>query len=197
MQEFYDQLVQERHYSFCIVKCADMACKFHKPQRLTATTEKDRPSLKQANSKETHQLPFNPSAQTAARVKRVVTCQECEKPRVLHSSKLLKKAEWPILDVALEELSYTCGSSMADFIESDDGDSGENILSRICVRRDLRCVQPVKIPYYSSGIFESVCCYCATKQDMITGVKIEGYYPICLACAADKPKLLRRKRKLM
>ena len=55
--------------------------------------------------------------QKAARVKHVITCQERKKHCVLHSSKLLKKAELPILDATLEQLAYTRGSSMIDFIE--------------------------------------------------------------------------------
>ena len=78
---------------------------------------------------------------------------------------VIKKAEMPILDAALEHVAYTCGSSMTDFIDSDilpdatEHNAG-NILDRVFVRRDLRCVQPVEIPYYSSGLFEAICCFC-------------------------------------
>ena len=146
MQEFFDNNVQERHYSFCIIKCADIACPFHKPRRLpeviaevsarsnarsrcytlqnlsvksVANTQQKDIALKETN-KEAHQLPFNPSAQTAGRVKRVLTCQECEQPRVEKS-----------LDATLEQTDYTCGSSMTDFIDTDDS-SRQHPQSSVC-----------------------------------------------------------------
>ena len=159
------------------------------------TTERHRPPLKETN-KEAHQLPFNPSAQTAERVKRVVIRQECEKPHVLHSNNMLKKAELPILDAALEQIDFTCGSSMTEFTDPDDT-AVDNILNRVFVRRDLRCPQPVEIPYYSSGMFEQVCCYCASEHDLLAEALVDGYYPICTSCGATKPRLLRRKRMLV
>ena len=149
-----------------------------------ANTQQKDTALKETN-KEAHQLRFNPSAQTAGQVKRVLTCQEFEKPPVLHSNKMLKKAELPILDTALEQTDYTCGSSMTDFIDTDDT-AVHNIFNRVFVRRDLRCPQPVEI-YYSSGMFERVCCHCATEHDLLTEALVEGCYPICTNCGATKP----------
>ena len=51
------------------------------------TTEKDRPSLSQTPVATGHGMPFNPSAQTNLRVKKLITCQECSFPRVLHGEK--------------------------------------------------------------------------------------------------------------
>ncbi|KAI0220981.1 hypothetical protein LSAT2_027573, partial [Lamellibrachia satsuma] len=42
--------------------------------------------------------------------------------------------------------------TLKDFIDQDDT-AVDNILSRVFVRRDLWCPQPVEIPYYSSGMF--------------------------------------------
>ena len=51
------------------------------------TTEKDRPSLSKTPVATGHGMPFNPSAQTSLRVKKLITCQECSFPRVLHGEK--------------------------------------------------------------------------------------------------------------
>ena len=100
--------------------------------------------------------------------------------RSVKSHKMLKKAELPILDAALEQVDYTCGSSMTDFNDRDDT-TVDNILKRVFVRRDLRCPQPVEIPYYTSGMFERVCCHCATKHDQLEEALVEGHY-LCLWC---------------
>ena len=41
MQEFFDNHVQEQHYSFCIIKCAGIARPFHKPRRLPVAIAED------------------------------------------------------------------------------------------------------------------------------------------------------------
>ena len=98
MQEFFDNNAQEQHYSVSIIKCADIACQFHKPRRLPEAITEDLkflpdPVLDQGathyepfnevydkhtteihnpspkeTSREAHQLPFNPCCQTAGPV---------------------------------------------------------------------------------------------------------------------------------
>ncbi len=118
-KEFFDKHCQIRHYSFCITKCKDSACPYHNEPRLppqlfaklhplpdpilaqdvshyktfhevygTPTTDVHRPSLK-SQQKISHEVPFSPSAASACRVRRVVQCDECDKPRVIHSSRKL------------------------------------------------------------------------------------------------------------
>ncbi|KAI0214938.1 hypothetical protein LSAT2_033050 [Lamellibrachia satsuma] len=85
---------------------------------------------------------------------------------------------------------------MADFIDPDDT-AVDNVLNREFVRQDLLCPQPVEITHYSSGMFQWVCCHSATKHDLLAEALVEGHYPVCTNCGATKPRLLRRKRKLV
>ena len=75
------------------------------------TDEEHRLSSIPASTKESHGLPFNPSAQTAGRVKRMVPCLECDKPRVLQCSQNLKTMKICQLDRALEDVDYSCGTT--------------------------------------------------------------------------------------
>ena len=223
VKEFMDAHCTRRHYFFSVIKCNEPDCKGHKSPRLPPdvfsdlhtlpdpmmaedrihyqpfsevygrpTVEAQRPSLKsKANSAVSHGMPFSPSAQTVCRVRMVVTCQECDKPRVLHGAKKLKKDECIELEKALEQIDFTCGTTMACLVPDD---AEEHILEKVYVRADLKCIQPVEVPYFSSGIFPALCCHCATESELVTGQP--SVYPACHTCYSNKPKVLKRKRKI-
>ncbi|XP_070556692.1 uncharacterized protein [Ptychodera flava] len=146
----------------------------------TVTTEKDRPSL-QSNTSTTkgHGLPFSPSAQTACRVKRTVMCHECDKPRVLHGTNKLKQHELNQLDAAMEEVDFTCGTDIHNFIP--EGQPG-HIISKVYVRHDLQCTSPVEIPYFSSSVFPALCSHCGSGEDLLSGERAADIYPTCTDC---------------
>ena len=129
MQEFSVNHVQELRYNFCIIKSADIACPFHKPRRLLEATAEDlkvlpmldpgathytpfsevyvkhaterhRPSLKETD-KEDKEAPVQPECPNSRAGKACQHLPGVGKPRVLHSNKMLKKAELSILDAAL------------------------------------------------------------------------------------------------
>ncbi|XP_046584517.1 uncharacterized protein LOC124291543 [Haliotis rubra] len=156
----------------------------------TITTDKDQPSLKPVKTDGGHDMPFNPSAQTTARVCRTVVCQECNKPRLLHAAKKLKEKELFELDKCIEDIDFSCGSCLKDFKETQDG-----VLSRVFVRKDLQCSLPVEIPYYSSVLYPQICCHCACS-DIIVGEAAVDVYPICVECIKIHPKIMKRKRKM-
>ena len=84
------------------------------------TTEKHRPSLKNAKTKAKggmkttsakHTMPFCPSAARAKNVGITVNCIECEKPRLLFSAKKLTEKDKSILQGFLDTIFYTYGMS--------------------------------------------------------------------------------------
>ena len=75
------------------------------------TTERDRPSLQNV-CKQTHGLPFSPSAQTCRNIAEVVLCSECLRPRVLYSQKKVSYGERVVVRRTLEQMLYSCGSKL-------------------------------------------------------------------------------------
>ncbi len=80
----------------------------------TQTMEDHRPSLKDAKAKKKdttkkHSMPFYPSAIRAKNVGVIVNCVECEKPRLLFSSKKLSEKDKATLQRFLDTIFYTCG----------------------------------------------------------------------------------------
>ena len=59
-----------------------------------ATSEEHRPSLQSsAQERNSHGIPFSPSAQTARTVGQTVTCVECSRPRVIYAQRKLSFQE--------------------------------------------------------------------------------------------------------
>ena len=83
---------------------------------------------------------------------------------------------------------------MSDHIPNDS--SEEHILSKVFVRKDINCLNPIEIPYYSSGIFPLICTNCAGDTYFVKGAQADAYYPICTGCWDSHGKVLKRKRKL-
>ena len=94
----------------------------------------------------------------------------------------------------LEAVEFSCGSVMIDHMPNDS--SEEHILSKVFVRKDINCLNPIEIPYYSSGIFPLICTNCAGDTDFVKGAQADAYYPICTGCWDSHGKVLKRKRKL-
>jgi hypothetical protein len=84
----------------------------------SATSEKDKPSSKRKQQK-SHNMPFNPSAQTANRVNFLAVCIESKKPRVIHAAKKLTPAQLKMLERELEAMDFKCGAELQNFCDSD------------------------------------------------------------------------------
>jgi DNA-directed RNA polymerase subunit RPC12/RpoP len=61
------------------------------------------------------------------------------------------------------------------------------------VRADLKCSEPIEIPYYSSNAFEPICIHCGAEVAVNT--QTSDSYPFCKDCRG-KPQILKRKQKL-
>ena len=66
------------------------------------------------------------------------------------------------------------------------------LVSKVFVRGNLCCIDPVEIPYYSSGIFDlNVCYYCGSAAPESRAEN----YPVCASCSTSK-ELPQKRRKL-
>ena len=187
--KFLKHCCKTRHYLFSIKKCGEQDCSICRPPRLPSevfeslhhlpdplcsadgehycsfaekygqeTSEKDRPSLSdKAQQCKSHGIPFNPNAQYVCCVNQLVIYSECEKPRVMYATRKVHFQDIAYLKAKLEMAIYTCGSSLQDLCGAEDP-----VLSRIFVRANLSCADPVEIPYYSSEAFRDACIHCGT-----------------------------------
>ena len=96
----------------------------------TETSECHMPSLCEKENKG-HKIPFSPSAKTAKTTSAFLICEECRKPRLLHSQKKLKRDEGIRLETILEQFEYSCGADIHD-IDIDEPDA--LLLSKVFVK---------------------------------------------------------------
>ena len=123
----------------------------------------------------------------------VVLCSEYLRPRVLYSQKKVSFGERMVVRRTLEEMLYSYGSKLdiEPVILGGDPSSAATVFTRVMVRLNITCSDPVEVPYYSSVL--RICVHCACK----TQCTIDGQYPICNECIHDgKPLIFKRKRKL-
>ena len=110
-------------------------------------------------------------------------CEECTKPRLLHSQKKLKANEVVRLESVFEDVRYSCGADVHD-IDVNGNDSP--ILEKGFVKVNLTCIE---IPYYSVGTYEIICIHCRSDE----GVREEPHlYPICSKCIENKKQPKRK-----
>ena len=229
LKEFLEHCCQERLYSFSIKKCGLTACSICAPPQLPAevfetlhhipdpvpdvtgehykefetlygscTMEKYCPSLVE-KSRKSHGMPFQPNAQFARCVCKTLQCSECLKPRVLYSQRKLRVQEVESLKDQLTGMMYSCGSLLSELLGQEISPEQTNIVSRVFVRANLACTDPVETAYYSSGVFDDVCIHCGDPNDIVRGEEAADILPTCMNCFNDKrkPKILKRKRSQM
>ena len=121
-----------------------------------------------------------------------IDCSECQHPHVIHVYALhkLRYAEVLKLQALIGDVLYTCGSTLQE-LDIEGAESSE-LLSKVFVRANLTCQNPVEVPYYSSDSFVDVCVHCASSSDFVSNVDV---YPTCKTCFETKAKIYRRKRK--
>lgn len=117
-----------------------------------------------------------------------VLCSECLRPRVLHSQKKVPNGERVVIRSSLEQILYTCGSSldMDPIIYRGDPPAATTVFLRVIVRLNL-----IQWRFHITQV--NVCVHCACPQQITIG----GQYPICQECRdSGKIAALKRKRKL-
>ena len=219
IKRFYENHCVSRTYFFQIFKCNDINCEFHGPIRGAGNItvfpdpepyeidgivhyrpgsdpkEKYLPSKLEDPEKRPHNVPFSPTAQTATNVGRLIKCEECTKPRLLHAQRKLSNSDLQALTKMISKFSYVCGSTLSEY----QGTGGEpkiqrEIFQKVFVRENLSCVSKIELPYYSVPFYKKICVWCGVSGTArVLGDGVEKY-PKCANCN-EKPDVLRRKRK--
>ena len=83
-----------------------------------------------------HKLPFSPTAQTAKNTDIFLICEECRKPRLLHSPRKLMTEEKVHVETIFEDLQYSCG---ADIHCIDASESDTALIGKISIRMNDVC----------------------------------------------------------
>ena len=95
----------------------------------------------------------------SSKVRGVIHCQECFKPRCVYSSQKLQWNERVLLKDVTNEKLYTYGSSL--FI------TDSLVVETIVVRQNIGCRNPMESQYYSAKLlsFPPVCYYCGVMEE--------------------------------
>ena len=220
LQDFLTTHCRLRHYMFSVKKCGLASCSICKAPRLpeevfrdlchlpdptpsdgekfksfndvykTNTFENFRPSLKVSMNEQTgvssHGMPFSPSSQYAKNVEMVILCSQCDKPRVLYCKTVVKGTSRTHLQRSLSDLEYSCGSSFID-VECEDS----HILKKVFVRKNLKCIDAIEIPYFSAG-FEPICYHCGIDDDL---QESDDDYPLCSKCKNEGKRAVKKRTR--
>ena len=81
----------------------------------------------------------------AAKVRSVIECRECEKPRVVYSGSKLTVQDLNEVKKAADSLLYVCGAPLFP--------SGNPLGDKVIVREALSCESPLETAYYSGTVF--------------------------------------------
>ena len=116
------------------------------------------------------------------KVRFVIKCSECTKPRPVFShSVLTDRALVPIIG-EVSEYVYTCGAPILP--------PQSKFYDTVAVSPDLKCGTPIQFPYYSSKYGRSdICCYCAAEncvfdniRDLRKKARCKTVLPMCEEC---------------
>ena len=118
-----------------------------------AVDERDRPSSKPASPGEEVDKKRKDII-VSSKVRCVLTCQECFKPRCVYSKSKLTCEGKSAIEELQDSRLYTCGSSLFP--------PESPVSNTICVRESLTCSSPMELSYYSSTLvhFLPVCYWC-------------------------------------
>ena len=200
-----------------VQKCSDQSCPYHEPLRgnFEVSTFPDPvpneidgalhykegvdpqevylPSILGNVEKSPHGVPFSPTAKTAKKVGFVVTCMKCEKPRLLHSERKIKKEDISSAKRMMNKITYMCGAALSEY-QASRNDRDERHLKTIFVKENLSCSSKIEIPYFSVDNYPIVCIYCGIAGTHRTLNSSVEWYPKCNNCK-EKPDVPRRKWK--
>lgn len=151
-------------------------------------SEEDRPSRAPTVTSEAKEADKeNKKLLVAGKVRRIIVCSDCSKPRCVYAAASLASEEKNRLKCLNETEVYTCGSTLFP---------PESPLHRTVVcRQALSCSSPMETQYYSgvATAFPPVCWYCASPEEMLTNdefmANLRSQYavvrPICFLCRSD------------
>ena len=96
-----------------------------------------------------------------SKVRRIIVCQECFKPRCIFSLRKLTTDEIAHIERIDDSRLYNCGSPLFP--------PSSSYYDTIVVRVGLSCADPVEVQYYSATLisFPQVCYYCGISQEAL------------------------------
>ena len=97
---------------------------------------------------------------TGDRVRSVVYCFRCSKPRCIYAQKQLSTRERILLDQLITNCVFSCGSPLLPPLHP--------LEERISMKTFRSCEAPVEMAFYSSNLDSiNVCSYCGTSEDNV------------------------------
>ena len=95
------------------------------------------------------------------KVRKVIFCGKCLKPRCVYSAARLSRAEETIVEWVIESKVYMCGSTLVPLTSP--------LHDTIVVRQNCFCAAPVEAAYCRSALvkFPPVCFYCDLGEDCV------------------------------
>lgn len=128
---------------------------------------------------------------TAQHARAVVSCEECAKPRVIYSMRLLSSRHQASLAEALSDdsLEFTCGSHILE--------PTHVLAATVQVRLALSCGDPLELAYYQASFGrQDLCAHCGGPQGTVSPELIKQFktvLPCCLTCvSAGKKHIVAR-----
>lgn len=118
---------------------------------------------------------------TGDRVRSVVYCFRCSKPRCIYAQKQLSARERILLDRIIANCVFSCGSPLLPPLHP--------LEERISMKMFRSCEAPVEMAFYSSNLQSmNVCCYCGSsennlnKEDCDLSRRHRVTLPVCRQC---------------
>ena len=127
---------------------------------------------------------------TGDKVRSIVRCFRCHRPRCLYSPKVLSWREKTLLEDYVEKVVFSCGSPVV---------SPTNFLNdRVFWKTSLSCDDAVETAFYASNLYiENTCHHCGeTGEHVSVGLEHSNAFrlvlPVCKQCQifGIEPKML-------
>lgn len=150
-------------------------------------SEVDRPSLTFATSEAKACDKENRKLLVASKVRAVLVCVECMKPRCVYAAGALTPDEKRCLKPLINSRVYSCGCELFP--------PEHPLHSSVIVRQAINCSDPMEAQYYSATCmsFPPVCWFCGSPEEvlaedeLVRSLKDEYAVvrPICFLCRSD------------
>ena len=113
---------------------------------------------------------------TGQKVRQVVECQECAKPRCIYANHELTSRQETKLVTVISEDQYTCGAPLIE-----PGDAFYRVTQ---CRLNITCGDPIEMSYYSSKFCREICCYCGEPGERSEEKRkcFKTVLPVCSVC---------------
>lgn len=119
---------------------------------------------------------------TGDRVRSVVYCFRCCKPRCIYAQKQLSTRERILLEEMTTHSVFSCGSPLLPPIHP--------LSERISMRIFRSCDDPIELAFYSSNLDSinlKICCYCGSSENKVdkevnTSRRHRVILPVCEQC---------------